>query len=660
MQSILSQAPAIATRFMILACLSTAACSEPTGPSGGSGGPDGSGSESLGPAVTAGMFDIGNEGTACGVTVAGRSFCWGLYTASTSAAAIGSTPVAMADARVFASVSTATRNACALTLDGTAYCWGMNNFGQLGTGTATAAASPTPQLVSGGLKFARVKVLEDYVIGLTTSGKLYGWGRNDFQALGDGTATHRPAPVAIAAATTFLAFDVHSGYAVAIATNGAAWKWGTGWPIYEGLPASATPTLLAAASAQQFASVDLGYLSILFLKSTGEAYALGLNPATGTDLFVLTRMAPSLTFTRVATSGFAQMGLTSTGQLYAWGSNTWGQLGDGTTTTRSLPVAIGGALRFREIAAQQQFSAALTTAGELYFWGRNELGIFGNGAANGTATTPFSATPLGPRARSLSVIVTPASPTLAAGETLDMNVAVTRIGGGFTTTGVNIGTPGTVTISVQNLPSGVKAAFPAGSTIAPTASSTTIRLTGSSSLSGGVGAFAISTQAANMPTQPSQSMSVLKVSATGSTGLSLVCTSSATPTSFPSGYHCMTNSSGAHVPGKFAVATLTSSAWWVEETSGVCVSWRVESGVGRSTGRSTARFKGSLGGATTVTQGYWGLISRSSGVLEGVAGGRYLFTSNLDAQTQLLTFNDLSTSNIIGGYSFSPSGSCPW
>ena len=147
---------ALARGLSVLALFTVAACSEPTGPSGSVGG-----SEILGPAVTAGMFDIANEQSACGVTVGGKVYCWGLYGAPANNQPGASFPAAQADGNVFASVSDAGQTTCALTLDGTAYCWGMNNYGQLGTGSASASATRVPQLVTGGHKFSKLENLGD-------------------------------------------------------------------------------------------------------------------------------------------------------------------------------------------------------------------------------------------------------------------------------------------------------------------------------------------------------------------------------------------------------------------------------------------------------------------------------------------------------------------
>jgi alpha-tubulin suppressor-like RCC1 family protein len=656
-----TQSRAHARRLAVLSLVSLAvACGDPTGSNGDPDGPDGGG-ETLGPPVTAGMASVSGEQAACGVTVAGKAYCWGGAFARTVAPVSEPnfnswSPRAVAEGMVFASISTAPQSSCALTLDGTPYCWGLNSAaGQLGSGSTVLEVVYSPGLVAGGHKFAQLRHNGGNTFALTSAGKLYAWGANS-GTLGDGTTIDRPTPVAIAPSQSFSAVASTGGVTIAIDTGGVAWTWGTSWSTM-GLSNATAPTVLAIAGVRRFRTVAVSTWTLLLVTTAGEVFAAGLNPTTGQNHTGLVAVAPGLVITKVSTAFRSHLALTADGRLYAWGNNEWGQVGDGTTTQRATPVAIGGALRFRDIAAHQEFSSALGTNGELYFWGRNADGIFGNGVARADAITPFSAVPLGPQARGLALLISPASATLNAGETIDLSLTVLRIGGGFATSGLNIGRPGAVTISVRDLPAGVSASFPNGATISPDQLGTTLRLSGSSGMSGGVGNFGIRAQASNMPTQPVQPMSVLKVNSSGGTGLSLACTSGSTPSSFPAGYHCMTNSSGLHVPGKFAVPTLTSSPWWVDDVADVCVSWRSDSNLGRS----TARFKAGLGGgATTVTEGHWGMLVGSAGLPEGVAGARYLFTSNLDAQTQLLTFNDSGSGDVINNYDFRPSATCPW
>jgi alpha-tubulin suppressor-like RCC1 family protein len=72
-------------------------------------------------------------------------------------------------------------------------------------------------------------------------------------------------------------------------------------------------------------------------------------------------------------------GLSTSGEAYCWGANTWGQLGDGTTTDRLTPMPVGGDLIFSQISTGSNFTCALATTGATYCWGRNDNGQLGDG-----------------------------------------------------------------------------------------------------------------------------------------------------------------------------------------------------------------------------------------------------------------------------------------
>ena len=106
----------------------------------------------------------------------------------------------------------------------------------------------------------------------------------------------------------------------------------------------------------------------------------------GKDTVTLTApAAPDIRLASVDTGGTTSLGIGSDGQLYAWGDNTNGQLGDGTTTRRTTPVPIsrpGGAgdgFTWVQAAAGRTHSAAVGSDGQLYAWGDNTKGQLGDG-----------------------------------------------------------------------------------------------------------------------------------------------------------------------------------------------------------------------------------------------------------------------------------------
>ena len=120
----------------------------------------------------------------CGVTLDHRGFCWGavfdpaydlhLGVLGNGTITGSKSPVPVSGGLAFKQIATGTRHACGLTVDGAAYCWGMNNASQLGVGSLGYGAT-TPQRVVGSLTFESISVAED-TCGVTIHKNIFCWG----------------------------------------------------------------------------------------------------------------------------------------------------------------------------------------------------------------------------------------------------------------------------------------------------------------------------------------------------------------------------------------------------------------------------------------------------------------------------------------------------
>jgi alpha-tubulin suppressor-like RCC1 family protein len=87
----------------------------------------------------------------------------------------------------------------------------------------------------------------------------------------------------------------------------------------------------------------------------------------------------NLTFTQIAAGSNHACGLTAAGAAYCWGNNTYGQLGNNSTTRSDVPVAVSGGLTFASITAGQQHTCGRVGTA-LYCWGRDQVGQLGDDA----------------------------------------------------------------------------------------------------------------------------------------------------------------------------------------------------------------------------------------------------------------------------------------
>ena len=89
---------------------------------------------------------------------------------------------------------------------------------------------------------------------------------------------------------------------------------------------------------------------------------------------------PAKSVKYVALGSNHSVAITKDGSLYMWGYNTYGQLGDGTTTNKYVPVKVMD--NVASVSLGSSHSAAITKDGSLYMWGDNTYGQLGNGTSS--------------------------------------------------------------------------------------------------------------------------------------------------------------------------------------------------------------------------------------------------------------------------------------
>jgi alpha-tubulin suppressor-like RCC1 family protein len=139
------------------------------------------------------------RGTTCAVTTANKAYCWGDGSAGQRGDGTQSekqyTPKAVAGTHLFSRITVGFDHACALTTTNRVWCWGRNTFGALGDGSTTLRTMPIR--VSGTHAFAQVSAGERWTCATTTAGAGYCWGSNNIGMLGDGTTHDRLTPTAV-------------------------------------------------------------------------------------------------------------------------------------------------------------------------------------------------------------------------------------------------------------------------------------------------------------------------------------------------------------------------------------------------------------------------------------------------------------------------------
>lgn len=268
--------------------------------------------------------------------------------------------------------------------DGTLWAWGRNNNGQLGDGTTTQRNIPTP--ITTATNWVSVASGFYHSLGIKNDGTLWAWGENYAGKLGDGTTTTRYIPTQIGTATNWLSVSAGNQHSLGIKSDGTLWAWGNNLygQLGDGTTTSRSiPTQIGSAT---WLSVAAGPFHNLGLKSDGTLWVWGnnlwgqLGDGTTTSRSIPTQIGTATNWVTIATGGGSfSLGIKSDGTLWAWGQNMYGQLGDGTTTTRYTPTRIGTANNWLSVAAGTYYSLGIKSNGTAYAWGLNNFGQLGDG-----------------------------------------------------------------------------------------------------------------------------------------------------------------------------------------------------------------------------------------------------------------------------------------
>jgi alpha-tubulin suppressor-like RCC1 family protein len=287
-------------------------------------------------------------------------------------------------------IATGFATICAITSGGSLYCWGANDVGQLGDGTTTDRS--TMSRVQG-LTVTSVTVGDSHACAVTAAGGVKCWGSNGSGQLGDGTTIDRLTPVDVSGLTSgVVAVAAGSTHTCAVTSGGAVMCWGGGSDGQLGdgtLTDSAIPVAvsgLTSGTVSVTAQAQGDFSCVL--SNTGGVKCWGWN-LTGTlgDGTVTNRSTPvdvsGLTtgVMAVAAGTFHACAVMNTGGVKCWGSNFSGQVGDGTTALeRRTPVDVSGlGSGVVSVAAGYNQSCALMNAGGVKCWGTNTFGQLGDG-----------------------------------------------------------------------------------------------------------------------------------------------------------------------------------------------------------------------------------------------------------------------------------------
>jgi len=310
---------------------------------------------------------------------------------------VGSTPVTVN--APWRKVAAGGAHTVALKADGSLFSWGSNLQGQLGDGTNTDRVSPVQVQVTAPTTgtispWTMVAAGEEHTVALRADGTLWAWGYNFYGQLGDGTNIDRNVPTRIGSGTGWVFVAAGKWHTIAIDKTGVLWAWGANFngQLGDGTTAAkSVPTKIGAFT--NWMSASAGATHTLAVRADGTLWAWGGN-ASGqvgngslVDLHAPLQIGTS-TWRAVAAGTLHSVAIRADGALFAWGSNGNGQVGNGLSTNATAPTQISktNPSNWTAISAGAAYTVGVRTDGTLWAWGSNSDGQLGDGFGLDTNT----------------------------------------------------------------------------------------------------------------------------------------------------------------------------------------------------------------------------------------------------------------------------------
>ena len=355
--------------------------------------------------LSAGSLDIGigqpSVAARTPMTIGGLSgvsafgMLWGRLCAVVTGGAVqciggdpGPSPVTIPVLRNATKVVVGFKHACALLDGGTVHCWGTNAYGQLGDGSATGSSSITnvPVLVNGLNDVIAMAASSDTTCAVTRPGSVFCWGVNG-GLFGNGNNLGSSTPVRIGTLDDVTSISAGSGHICALRRGGGVTCWGGN---HDG-----NGSVTGAVGGPEWAAINLP--PTIIDGAQGAVYvAVGRSSANSCAIFADSTVGCWGTFlsadrsTRIAVHGLSEVTSISaglnhscavqvSGAVLCWGSNGYGQLGNGMERSSGLPLKVLGLPLSVGVAAGQSHTCSAGQDGRAWCWGSNTFGQLGDG-----------------------------------------------------------------------------------------------------------------------------------------------------------------------------------------------------------------------------------------------------------------------------------------
>jgi alpha-tubulin suppressor-like RCC1 family protein len=285
---------------------------------------------------------------------------------------------------------------CAINATDDLYCWGNNALGQLAT-PYLLVRQPYSRATNFTAKAQDIAVGDFLTCATSTAGEAYCWGTHDYatgEYLADANPGYTPRQhETLGSDVTTLRMGY--GLSCVIKTDDSPWCWGTNViasteistnEFYSVEARRVFPNAVYDVSSgyDHFCVVEKPSRKV-FCKGKNAYGQLG-NGSTTPSESAFVEVAGLSNTDRISAGVQATCALSTTGQVRCWGNNNNLQLGSNVGATSSTPILVPGIPSMKQIGMGRLHACALTaTGGNVYCWGSNAVGQMGNGTSGGTS-----------------------------------------------------------------------------------------------------------------------------------------------------------------------------------------------------------------------------------------------------------------------------------
>ncbi len=337
------------------------------------------------------------ETHACAISTKGKLYCWGWnhegQLGFNNAGENASIPTQVDKASNWKAVAVGDYHTCALQGTGAVYCWGHNNAGQLGV--KTPGDTPKHFRVGGTALFTSLATAKSHTCARKKDGSLWCWGSNNDGQLGNGSTKDAKTPVRVGTATNWKNFATGFFHTCATRTDGTLWCWGHNSSGQLGLGNTADQTRpKKVGSGKTWVSVATSDNSSFGLKKDHTLWCwgsqasgvLGLGGGPSQKSPVQVTSATDNDWAKLDMGGSNACATKTSGALWCWGSNSYGQLGQGNLAMKGIPTLVAGAT-CNSVSVGNDLICAVRSDKSIICAGGNNFGQIGNGTP-GLKRTP--------------------------------------------------------------------------------------------------------------------------------------------------------------------------------------------------------------------------------------------------------------------------------